>query len=104
MTDSEKRRLELLHQTRMLYSDRRTPPAVHPRFHTTYANLYDNQGRDKGSVVSSTLGIRIFIAIVLFGAFVAFDYNEAEYAEVNSTNIVQEIEKRTEDVFADFME
>lgn len=104
MTDSEKRRLELLHQTRMLYSDRHTPPAIHPRFHTTYADLYDKNGREHGNLVSSTLGIRIFIAVVLFAAFVAIDYKEAEYSEVSSTNIVQEIEKKTEDVFADFMD
>ena len=35
MNDAERRRQELLEQTRALYNDRRTIPAVHPR----YANI-----------------------------------------------------------------
>ena len=32
MNDAERRRQELLEQTRALYNDRRTIPAVHPRY------------------------------------------------------------------------
>lgn len=102
MTESEKRRLDLLQQTRMLYSEKHTPPAIHPRFHAAYANLYGNNTEEE-KCGDGTFGIRMFIAVILFFAFVALDYKNTEYAAVNSTNIVNEIEKQTEDVFAEFM-
>ena len=32
MTESEKRREELLRRARTIYSDKKIPPAVHPRY------------------------------------------------------------------------
>ena len=40
MNDAERRRRELLEQTRFLYSDKRIMPAVHPRYGNTYHYLY----------------------------------------------------------------
>lgn len=91
MTESEKRRVQLLHQTRELYSDKQIPPAVHPRYQACYETLY-NAEREK-TELHSTLGIRIFIAILLFALFVAMDYKGTEYATVDSKKIIQEIER-----------
>lgn len=94
MTESEKRRAQLLHQTRELYSDKKISPAVHPRYHSCYETLYDaNTDEIK---THSTLGIRIFIAVLLFGLFVAMDYKGKEYAAVDSKKIIQEIERQVD--------
>ena len=41
MTESEKRREELLRRARTIYSDKKIPPAVHPRYQSFYTKLYD---------------------------------------------------------------
>ena len=46
MNDAERRRQELLEQTRALYNDRRTIPAVHPRYANAYHYLYGKQQED----------------------------------------------------------
>lgn len=96
MTDSERRRIQLLQKTRMLYSDRRNIPAVHPRYQSVYGELYgrgdDEENRSRGG----SFGIRVFISFLLFALFVIADYKEMEYAEVNSSRIVQEIERETD--------
>ena len=43
MTESEKRREELLRRARTIYSDKKIPPAVHPRYQSFYTKLYDTQ-------------------------------------------------------------
>ena len=40
MTETEKRRSELLAQTRARYSEKYTPPAIHPRYQSTYHSIY----------------------------------------------------------------
>lgn len=92
MTDSEKRRTQLLKATRILYTDHEIVPAVHPRYQAVYQNLYAlNEGETDAK--NSTLGIRVIIAILLFILFVVMDYQDITYANVNSQNIVQQIEK-----------
>lgn len=93
MTEAEKRRIELLHQTRTLYSDRIDVPAVHPRYRSVYGELYHPEGN---SGRNSTLGIRVFISILLFILFAAADYNEVRYRNVDSKRIVHEIERKTD--------
>ena len=46
MNDAERRRQELLEQTRALYNDRRTIPAVHPRYANAYHYLYGKSQED----------------------------------------------------------
>lgn len=53
MNDAERRRQELLEQTRALYNDRRTIPAVHPR----YAN--DKQKQEVFHMSSSDIANEI---------------------------------------------
>lgn len=86
MTETERRRAELLEYTRKLYSDRYTPPAVHPRFHTTYQSLYgkNEEMEEKGG----TFSIRMVVAILLFGLFVA-----ASKSDYQTEMVVQGIEQ-----------
>ena len=56
MNDSERRRKELLELTRQRYSDSTAPPAVHPRYHAVYEDLYGTEDELPGG----TLGIEHF--------------------------------------------
>ena len=87
MNDSEKRRRQLLEETRSLYSDRNSPPAVHPRYKFAYARLYG----DEEEMAPGTFGLRLFLCFMLFAAFVAMDNNGITVKCVSSDRIVQEI-------------
>lgn len=87
MSDSEKRRKELLEQTRERYSDYRTPPAVHPRYGSAYSQIYGNDE----PASSGTLGIRAFFCFLLFTIFVAADYKGEKILNVSSEKIVETI-------------
>lgn len=86
MNDSEKRRRQLLEETRNRYSDRRIP-AVHPRYGSAYNKIYG----DEEGMPPSTFGIRLFLCFMLFAAFVTMDNNQMKYKNVNSDRIVKEI-------------
>ena len=87
MNDSEKRRRQLLEETRSLYSDRNSPPAVHPRYKFAYARL----SGDEEEMAPGTFGLRLFLCFMLFAAFVAMDNNGITVKSVSSDRIVQEI-------------
>ena len=89
MTESEKRREELLRRARTIYSDKKIPPAVHPRYQSFYTKLYDTQEEHEMTGSHSTFGVRM-----LFALFVAMDYKGAQYAAVDSKKIIQEIERQ----------
>ena len=95
MNDSEMRRRELLRQTRKLYNERQDIPAVHPRYGRIYHNLY-GAGDDGAEQVKGSFYLRLVIGILCFICFVYMDQSKAEVAQVNSTTIVNQIEK-TED-------
>ena len=92
MNDSEMRRRELLRQTRRLYDDKREIPAVHPRYGRIYHDLYENNTEEQ-EPSGGTFYIRLVFGILCFVCFVYMDQSEAEIAEVNSTAIVDQIEK-----------
>ena len=92
MNDSEMRRRELLRQTRRLYDDKREIPAVHPRYGRIYHDLYENKTEEQ-EPSGGTFYIRLVIGILCFVCFVYMDQSEAEIAEVDSTAIVDQIEK-----------
>ena len=91
MNESEKRRQILLNQTRDLYGERRSIPAVHPRHQSFYSKLYGGD-RQEDEILVSTLSLRIFICLILFVSFVLADYRGSTVANVGSERIVQEIE------------
>lgn len=88
MNDSEKRRKRLLEQTRELYGEKRSIPAVHPRYGAAYHQIY---GDEQQQVPPSSFGIRLFLCLVLFAAFVSMDKNNSEVMHVDSNRIVDEI-------------
>lgn len=88
MNSSEKRRQQLLEQTRNMYSDRRSSPAIHPRYRNAYGYLY---GHDDEPVSAGTLGIRTFLCVLLFAAFVTMDKQDRKVFHVSSDQIVNEI-------------
>ncbi len=91
MTDTEKRRIQLLRQTRTLYDDKRQPPPVHPRFQAVNQRLFEEQSMELSK--RGSFGVRLVIAILLFVLFIAMDYQNAETMNVSSTQITQEIER-----------
>lgn len=86
MNEAEKRRKRLLNETRARYRDDGYFPAVHPRYHASYSQLYEDDMEYNG-----TLGIRAFICFLLFAVFVAMDYQGKEVLHVDSNRISQEI-------------
>lgn len=91
MNDAEKRRKRLLNETRMRYRDVYDVPAVHPRYRSAYTKLYqDNSGKKEGEFL--TFGMRLFLAVLLFAAYVMMDYQDTEIAKVDSERIVTEIQ------------
>lgn len=92
MNDSEQRRRELLQQTRNLYSDRRMPPPVHPRYGAAYSELYSDTIPEE----PGTFGIRAMICFLLFAVFVTMDYQGKTIADVSSDNIVSAVEEQVD--------
>ncbi|MXP76118.1 hypothetical protein GN277_12165 [Lachnospiraceae bacterium WCA-9-b2] len=88
MNDSEKRRQRLLEQTRELYGEKRSIPAIHPRYGAAYHQIYSDE---QPQIPPSTFGIRLFLCLLLFAAFVSMDKNKSEVMNVNSSRIVDEI-------------
>lgn len=86
MNESERRRRQLLDKTRRMYSDRRELPAVHPRFGATYGRLYEEE-----DVQTGTFGVRLFLCLLLFAAFVTMDKQEYQVFQMDSEAIVEEI-------------
>ena len=93
MNDSEMRRRELLQQTRRLYDERRDNPAVHPRYGRLYHNLYSSTEEQQKEQTGGSFYLRLVIGILCFICFVYMDQSNAGVAEVNSTSIVNQIEK-----------
>ena len=88
VNDSEKRRQRLLEQTRELYGEKRSIPAIHPRYGAAYHQIYSDE---QPQIPPSTFGIRLFLCLLLFAAFVSMDKNKREVMNVNSSRIVDEI-------------
>lgn len=91
MNDSELRRRELLRQTRKLYDERQEVPAVHPRYGNIYRSLYD--GEEEHVPFGGSFYIRLAVGILCFICFVYMDQSKVSVAEVDSTAIVDQIEK-----------
>lgn len=93
MTDAERRRIELLEQTRKLYSDKNSVPAVHPRYQSAYHSLYKNEIQEERKK-TGTFGARTVIAILLFCLFLAASRSE----DMDTDMVVNQIEQEFRDV------
>ncbi len=92
MNDVEKRRLQLLQETRKNYSDKYSPPAVHPRFQSTYDSLYrERQNEQKEE--QGTFFVRAVIAVLLFALFFLMDYSKEKIGTVDSQIVIHEVQR-----------
>ena len=55
MNETEKRRRQLLEETRRKYGDTRTPPAVHPRYGAIYSDLYEGKQAQNDGLFMRTI-------------------------------------------------
>lgn len=94
MNQTEQRRRELLESVKALYSEKRSPPAIHPRYRNTYAGLYEDEKESGGGS-----GIRVIISCILFVLFVMMDHQGVEIAEVTSSMVTNAIEAEFETEF-----
>lgn len=90
MSEVEKRRLKLLQETRKSYSDKNSPPAIHPRYQSAYRTLYEETDFDK---TKHTFFIRLMIAAILFAIFFAMDYHKENIGIVDSQTLIHQVEK-----------
>ena len=91
MTESEKRREELLRRARTIYSDKKIPPAVHPRYQSFYTKLYDTQEEHEMTGSHSTFGVRMFIAILLFALFVEWTIKERNTRQLTAKRLFRRL-------------
>ena len=99
MNEAEKRRRELLEQTRYSYQESGIP-AIHPRYSEgakipphppSYSELYGEEEAEQGS-----LGIRTFICMILFAVFVFMQNEGKDILHISSTKVVQEVSKNAD--------
>ena len=87
MNDTEKRRKQLLEQMRNIYDEKNIPPAVHPRYGSAYRRLYEEDREFE----QGTLGIRVFICVLLFVAFTVIEQKNYTIMNNDSGKIANEI-------------
>ncbi len=92
MTDIERRRLELLTQTRNMYSEKSFPPAVHPRYQAAYRSIYGKQELEKQTTYHPFI-IRAVIAIIIFASFFFMNQQQYTIGTISSQEIVGEVQK-----------
>lgn len=90
MTETEKRRSELLAQTRAQYSDRYAPPAIHPRYGSTYHSLYHGEDSEQTGSKIGSFGVRTIIAIMLFCLYALADYQGMKETKAVTSEIVRD--------------
>lgn len=100
MTETQKRRQDLLSQTRRMYQEQYAAPAIHPRYGNIYHNLYDTT-KDTSEKQKSRMNIfyiRIIVSLMIFALYAGMDiqgitigtYSSEEIVEAVSQNIVVE--------------
>lgn len=89
MNDTQKRREQLLRETRSLYQSN-SIPAVHPRYRSAYHNLYDSGEEEKEP---GSLSVRILISLILFALFATAEYNHDNIWKFSTEQVVTEIAK-----------
>lgn len=90
MTEIEKRRSELLAQTRDIYKEKKSPPAIHPRYQSAYLSLYKDETEEIPASPNTFL-IRTLIAFFVFVLFFVIDYRKETFGTVDSQSIIEAI-------------
>lgn len=108
MNDSAKRREELLRSCRRSCLGNQGIPAIHPKHKALFDELYSQQyaSTDNKNPVSSdsegSFFVRLAAAVLIFMCFVWIDSYDKSILEINSSDIVTQIEQQTD--FEDFAE
>lgn len=92
MNDAQKRREQLLKETRSRYQSSYMP-AVHPRYRAAYHNLY---GGNEEAKASESLSVRILISLILFAVFATADYHHDNVWKFSTSQITAEIARQPE--------
>ena len=101
MNEAEKRRRELLEQTRYSYQESGIP-AIHPRYRASYSELYGeedsirNHYNETTIMLQGSLVIRTFICMILFAVFVFMQNEGKDILHISSTKVVQEVSKNAD--------
>lgn len=86
MNQVEKRRRQLLEETRNTYSDRNRTAAIHPRYGSIYSDNYEYEKETKG-----TFSIRLVLCLLLFALFLSMDYTSNTMFNVSSSAVKEAI-------------
>ena len=89
MTETERRRNELLRETRKIYNEKYAPPAIHPRYQNAYQSIYKTNSNEKQNTGFLT---RIVIACLLLGAFYVASLKGLKEAQMVANEIVSEFD------------
>ena len=91
MNESEQRRKQLLWETRNLYQDKDTVPAVHPRYRTM-TDLISEQPK---SAAKGSLKLRIIISLLCFGCYLFMEYGKITIRHIDSSAVRAQIGKES---------
>lgn len=92
MTETEKRRLDLLTRTRNLYSPQNAPPAIHPRYRAAFRFLYEEKGEEE-EITTNSFWARFFIAALVFVLVAVTDVQKRKIGTVDSKTVITEVRK-----------
>ena len=90
MNEIEKRRLQLLEETRNQYRATYNPPAIHPRYQSAFKTVYQE---DEVMMKKHTWLVRFMIAILIFSLFYLMDTQNKKIGTLDSQKIIQEVQR-----------
>lgn len=90
MNEVEKRRLQLLEETRNQYRSTYNPPAVHPRYEAAF-----RYASHEAEITQSnhTWVVRFVIAILIFSMFYLMDVRNEQIGTIDSQQIVEAVQR-----------
>ncbi len=93
MTETARRRQDLLTQTRRIYKDGDGVPAVHPRYGNIYHNLYDSPPTKQSpkEATNHSLYIRFICALLIFALYACIDLQGVSIGNYSSNEIVEAV-------------
>ena len=90
MNEIEKRRHDLLMQTRNLYNEKFTPPAIHPRFRMIYRSLYEKDEKKK----QKSSWLRVMLVLFFIAVIYVLYQQEFSIGSINYETVVETIKNK----------
>ena len=88
--ESSARREQLLRETRNYYRTNGNMPAIHPRYRAAYHYVTEDR---EPKQQNSSLGIRIFLAMLLFALYAAAGEQGREIGSMTTDEIAEQIQR-----------